>query len=360
MTTNPDARGRWRPIARHGACAAALALPLLVAGCSPGPDPSPTASSGQPTVTSTPSDTASAEATPGAFDGDQSWIAYYGRVGTHLVHPDGTDDHDLAFAIAGHLILANWSPDGARLIMTSRDTGGTEPIYEYDLANDELRQPFACEDPCIGDDEPVYSPDGTHVLFVRALGPFVDDQPSSCGLWLGDLTTGEVEEITSTPGCSHRETFAHWSPDGTQLVYYRGVYDNGVSTASAVYVLDVATHTERQVTDPALFAGDADWSVDGEWIFFSTYPLNDFQCCQVSNLYRVRPDGTGLEQLTDNPSDATRATQPRATPDGKWILFTQVTPTSRGLWVLPVDGGEPVAVAPAGLHTHGTWQPAVG
>jgi Tol biopolymer transport system component len=98
--------------------------------------------------------------------------------------------------------------------------------------------------------------------------------------------------------------------------------------------------------------------VDGEWIFFSTYPLNDFQCCQVSNLYRVHPDGTGLEQLTDNPSDATRATQPRATPDGKWILFTQVTPSSRGLWVLPVDGGEPVAVAPAGLHTHGTWQPS--
>lgn len=124
-----------------------------------------------------------------------------------------------------------------------------------------------------------------------------------------------------------------------------------------MYVLDLVSGEERQLTADGLFGGDADWSVDGEWIVFSTYPLNDYQCCQVSNLYRIRPDGGDLEQLTQHTADATRATQPRYTPDGQWILFTSVTPTSRGLWVIPAEGGEPVPVAPAGLHTHGTWQP---
>jgi len=28
----------------------------------------------------------------------------------------------------------------------------------------------------------------------------------------------------------------------------------------------------RQLTDPEMFAGEPDWSPDGEWIIFSTYP----------------------------------------------------------------------------------------
>lgn len=179
-----------RPHSTRRRLGIALVLVLLVVGCSSGSDvrtPGSTAASSTPA----PGQTAS------PFEGDQSWVAYYGQTGTHLVHPDNTGDHMLPVVFDGNLILANWSPDGRRLVTTSRNTGGTEPIYEYDLQTQELLQPFACEDPCLGDDEPVYSPDGSRVLFSRALGPFVADQPTDCGLWLGDLATGEVEQLTA-------------------------------------------------------------------------------------------------------------------------------------------------------------------
>ncbi|MEP7293876.1 MAG: hypothetical protein ABI835_18960, partial [Chloroflexota bacterium] len=69
------------------------------------------------------------------------------------------------------------------------------------------------------------------------------------------------------------------------------------------------------------------------------------------------PDGSGLEQLTHYETPDLRATQPRYTPDGAWITFTAVTPSSRSLWAIPAEGGDPVVIASGGIYTHGTWQP---
>jgi Tol biopolymer transport system component len=83
----------------------------------------------------------------------------------------------------------------------------------------------------------------------------------------------------------------------------------------------------------------------------------EFQCCQVSNLYRMHPDGSGMEQLTHYVTAELRAAHPRYTPDGQWILFTSVTPETRSLWVIPAESGEPIVIAPGGIYGHGTWQP---
>jgi len=72
---------------------------------------------------------------------------------------------------------------------------------------------------------------------------------------------------------------------------------------------------------------------------FSTHPLSAFNfVSEVSNLYRIHPDGSGLEQLTRHDTGHFRATQPRYTPDGEWILLTTVTPSSRSLWAHPRRG----------------------
>ena len=311
-----------------------------------------------------------ADATPPAapkphpFAGETAWIAYYSGEGIGLIHPDGTGDHEVAAdATPGEELLADWSPDGTRLVFTTRG-GKTEPIYEYDLATKKSRQLFACEDPCLGDDEPVYTPDGRRVSFIRALGPFVTSStgegevPSDCGLWIGELDSGEVSQITSNtdPPCD-REYMPRWSPDGTRLTYWRDPYKNGQPTGTAVFVMNADGTNEQRLTDPVMFAGFPDWSPDGEWIVFDTYPLLEFQCCQVSNLYRMHPDGSGMEQLTHYTTEELRATQPRYTPDGQWIVFTSVTPEARSLWAIPAAGGEPIILAPGGIYTHGTWQP---
>lgn len=368
---------------------AAIAL-LVVAACAPQGGPTPTATSvpdaepaqasvaatspsnveapAEPAANTTPAPTtqaSQASPTERPSAGEQAWIAYQtdrNGEGVWLIHPDGTEDHQIAADIPGSEELPDWSPDGTRLVVTTRGRT-TEPLYEYDLATNTSRQLFECAEPCAGDDEPAYSPDGTQVAFIRALFPFVYSKavvgyvPSDCGIWIGDIATGQVRQITSNtdPPCD-REYMLRWSPDGSQLTYWRDPYENYQPAGTAVFVINVDGSNERRLTDPEMFAGEPDWSPDGEWIIFDTYPLHEFDA-KVSNLYRMHPDGSGLEQLTSYETPDLRATQPRYTPDGRLIVFTAVTSSSRSLWAIPAEGGEPTVLAQGGIYTHGTWQP---
>lgn len=284
------------------------------------------------------------------------------------MRPDGSDDHRVASDIADQQMLPDWSPDGTTLVFTTRG-GDSEPLYEYDLATDTARQLFDCDDPCLGDDEPAYSPDGTHVAFIRASAPFVAsaalagaEVPSDCGLWIGNVSSGEVRQVTTNtdPACD-REYGVRWSPDGSKLAYWRDPYEAGQPTGTYVVVFDLESATETVLTDPADNLAEPDWSPDGEWLVVDSYPIYEFETAPAgSNLYRMHPDGTGLEQLTYFDRSR-RAAQPRYTPDGRWILFTvqdDDRPSTRSTWIVPADGGDPSPLTePPGLRTHATLQP---
>lgn len=293
------------------------------------------------------------------FAGEESWIAYQtDRTGeaTWLVHPDGTDDHKLETGLPVSTLLPDWSPDGSKLAFASRG-GETEPLYEYDMDSEETTQLFDCTGRCLGDDEPAYSPNGKQIAFVRYLGPLVDDAPSDCGLWVGDRDTGRVRQLTSNTEQCDREYYPRWSPDGKQLTYHKEIPTATGSVTTAVFVVDADGKREQRLTEPDMVAGEPDWSPDGEWIVFSTYPLNVFQDSGDSHLYRMHPDGTGVEQLTR--LDDVRATQPKYRPDGDWIVFTAVASSQRSLWAIPAEGGEPVVLADQEqVYTHGVWQPS--
>ena len=305
----------------------------------------------------------------GVARGDHPWIAYqtgyhkttgWGPGGIWLVHPDGSGDHQVAVGVHDEQALPDWSPDGSRLAFSTRG-GSTEPLFEYDLTTETTTQLFACEEECLGDDEPAYSPDGAKVAFIRALGPFTDTGPSDCSLWIGELASHNVQQLTKNGSCD-RETMPRWSPDGTRLTYYRELYDQQSDTvlATAVFILDVATAEEHQLTPWSLDFGEPDWSPDGNWIVMASYPLHSYNSgvgAHHSNLFRIHPNGTGLEQITSYQATQARATQPRYAPDGTGIVFTAVTHNSRELWIQPNADGKPTRVTNGGIATHGTLQP---
>ena len=318
----------------------------------------PTASAtAETTSDSTIVETTSGMDIPEGID-PNDWIVYQGYLGGGaneaivLIHPDGTGAHEIDDDIDGYGQVPDWSPDGTKVAMSPRGPS-PEPLYEYDLQTETAEILFDCFDPCIGDDEPHYSADGTKIAFIRALGPFVGGVPSICGLWIGDLATREVEQITANEGCD-REFVPRWSPDGTQIAYTRW---NG-SDGTAIFVIDAEGGAEAQLTDWELVASYADWSPDGQWIVFSTQPfLLNNDDGPISNLYRMRPDGSGVEPLTFYDAPNPRPNQPRYSPDGQWIVFTMDTGPDREIWVMPADGGEPLALITGGIHTHPAWQP---
>jgi Tol biopolymer transport system component len=343
----------------HRFLAFVAACAVLLAACGaepPSGDESPTTDSGAPSASGGPAATAAPTPHPFAFE-PRDWIAYQtnrgGSEGIWFMHMDGTEDHQVALDVPGEHHHPDWHPDGTQLVFTS--SAESDTLYALDLETNIARPLWECSDPCIGDDEAAWSSDGLQIVFVRAKEPVADDIPT-CALMLGDPVSGDVEQIGPDRSCNDRETFPHWSEDGSRIVYYRAVFEGDAAVASAVYVFDLASSTETKVTDDALFGGDADWTDEGE-IVFSTYPLRDFQCCEVSNLYRIRPDGTGLEQLTFFETDAERATQPRVTFDGVDILYTFVLADRRVPAVIRVTGGDPIEIAESGIYTHPVRQP---
>ncbi len=254
----------------------------------------PEATVPDPTTTTTEV-SPSTEASP-SFDNSR-WITFQGRTEgerhrAFLIHPDGSGEMEIPRPEGTFVLLPAWSPDGNKIVLGSRGAV-PESLYVYDLAANSIEALFDCAEPCVAHAEPSYSPDGSSIVFVAESGPFVDDVPSDCGIWVGDVTTLEITRLTQNPGCD-REYYPRFSPDGTQIVYFRW-RDEGPER-NAVFVIDSSGGDERQLTEWDQVAGHPDWSPDGQWIVFTTHP--DWNDVATSNLYRIRPDGTDVEQLT--------------------------------------------------------------
>ena len=101
----------------------------------------------------------------------------------------------------------------------------------------------------------------------------------------------------------------------------------GTATGSAIAVISVTEEGAKPVvlTDWSMFANYPDWRPGSDEIVFSTYGLGEFQATdEPSNLYTIKPDGSGLTALTSFGKAEQRATQPTWTPDGSRIIFTLV------------------------------------
>jgi len=107
---------------------------------------------------------------------------------------------------------------------------------------------------------------------------------------------------------------ARFSPDGTRLVYVRENSPLVKPAGRALVVARADGSGQQRITPWSLGAGDSpDWSPNGKLIVFRS-PSSSFEGSQI---YVVRPDGTGLRQLT------------RFTP-GTSVLSYSFSPTGSG------------------------------
>jgi len=123
-----------------------------------------------------------------------------------------------------------------------------------------------------------------------------------------------------------------WSPDGQSIVFTMTRYPDaqinlGTATGSAIAVISATEDGAKPLvlTDWSMFANYPDWRPGSDEIVCSTYGLGEFQATdEPSNLYTIKPDGSGQTALTTFGEAERRATQPTWTPDGSRIIFTLV------------------------------------
>ena len=232
-----------------------------------------------------------------------------------------------------------FSPDSKRLRLTLTPLGKRiSAIWEINVDGSNLHPLLPGWSPNTLQYSGDWTADGRYYIFVvQAAGGSVD-------LWaLRDahgilprkadpvrLTTGPVWYIDPLPGVTHNRIFANGILLQAELVRY-----NAASRQFDPFLSGVS-------------AGEADFSPDGKWIVYVSYP-------QLT-LWKARQDGSERTQLTYWPI---LATLPRWSPDGTQIAF--IGTEAGEVWkvfVVPSQGGRPTELLPQDRQeSDATWSP---
>lgn len=231
------------------------------------------------------------------------------------------------FAVAAVLLLIFF-------FASTRSKGSREALANSSSAMRMLAFTGADEDAA----QPVFSPDGKRIAFVRW-----GTEVKSSGIFVKQL--GKESQVQLTKHFHDRSP--SWSPDGSTIVFSRWDDPNfSLVTVPASGGADQKLDT-RGVPPKR---GELDWSPDGRWIAYNG----------GNPLYLLSPREKSVRPLT-NPPPSAEDRAPAFSADSKLALFVR----SRGggipeeIRIVNVDGGEETLVTAVTADIIGTprWSP---
>lgn len=263
-------------------------------------------------------------------------------------------------------------------VVFHRPVGNGNQIFSVDLASGQTTQ--LTQD---GDNiDPAWSPDGKQIAYAS-------DQGKQFELWLMNADGSNKQQLTQN---DFNDWSPSWSPDGTKLVYV-----SSEVPYSHIYILDIASGKSTRLLDTPGNEGAPKWSPDGSKIIYMNDNEGHF------NLFTVKPDGSGIVQVTDfgqddrpnwspdgkmitfrrqtvfssmfsgaevfvadaNGKNALQLTNntaaddwPAFSPDGKWIVYSTTWASDSYIQILPISGGTPATLIPGSIVGRSPdWKP---
>jgi TolB protein len=140
-----------------------------------------------------------------------------------------------------------------------------------------------------------------------------------------------------------------WSPDGTKIVFSRGLADGH----SRLFLVDVESRRVTQLTDSDTYQDqDPDWSPDGERIAFMR------NADGFPSIYVINADGANLRRLTRTGLSADTA--PTWSPDAELIAFLRDEDQegNYNLCIMDANGTDPHLLVEGGYDFSTVLPPA--
>jgi hypothetical protein len=232
----------------------------------------------------------------------------------YIANADGTDPQPLANPDS-YCCNARISPDHTRILtmpgtdQTGGVRGGTLSLdgSEFEL----LPRP----DETLNLVPQTWSPDGSRIAFEG----WDPSDPSRTGVYTARVDGSDLIRVSTSPGLPH-DSALDYSPDGTQLVFYRAVRAEPhfpIDLGGSLWVVDVDGSGAHELdTGDVRPWWQADWSPDGSKILFSTERLQG-----TGALWTISPDGSRLTKAFEDPAGGF-AIYPVWSPDGSQIMFS--------------------------------------
>lgn len=266
-------------------------------------------------------------AEPARFFRDSPVFATPGVAETHPAWLDGFNASDTTGTIAytARVVHTRIDPSDSRVLdadvsdVLLDGTDRTSPIDQTEVVDGEnIRADEAGPD---------YSPDGRRIAFSRQVGVSDSLQPVEREIWVADADGSNAAPLAGTghqPNDRDRDPV--WSPDGGRIAFVReSIPSTGSSASPQVMVVDLGSGTVRRITPTLGFDAPVDaldnhswadsdpaWSPDGTQLILRRTLT---PCCTGGPIFRPAPGwSTGTDRLP------TRIETTATNDDGLWVV----------------------------------------
>lgn len=259
---------------------------------------------------------------------------------------------------------AEWSPDGTRIALTrysavggpgSSTPAATTNVYVMNAdGSGVMRVTGGAAGSLKRSHSPTWSPRGDAIAFSSDGGPCSEWECGALAIYVQELSEGSVARSVAWQGLDPA-----WSPDGSRIAFV-GLTGGDYPGALRLVNPDGSGLTEVPLAISGVLSG-LTWSPDGTRIALSA-------CNPACNIYVVRPDGSGLIQLTTSDHECESgvfeavcgADSPTWSSDGTRIAYARASLDGEGrIMMIPADGGEPVVLVGHGAARghQPSWRP---
>ncbi|OGW38681.1 MAG: Tol-Pal system beta propeller repeat protein TolB [Nitrospirae bacterium RBG_13_39_12] len=243
-------------------------------------------------------------------------------MGIYIMDWDG--NRITSMGLKGNIILPpRWSKDGKKLIY-SAERNRQWGIYLLDFISMSERKVFFSKGTnMVGD----FFPEGNVFIFSST-----KEGPSD--IYKSDLKNNQTTKITSSYGIDVSPAV---SPDGNYIAF---VSDRGGSPQ--IYIMRADGSDVRRITFEGSYNTSPSWSPTGDRIVFTGRRGKN-------QIFTVRPDRTGLTQLTTLGNNE----DPSFSPDGRYITFSSDRNGGKGIYIMRANGESQKRITPKNLRASG-------